>query len=435
MSASERDRFGNPIAPGLAYARGEVVPGTAADLAKLEQAWRQVRERLHAGGRNAVFQLSGLERVMRVDPAKLADLDDELAPVLYGEALDALGLEHLGGDPGRHAVLLLNRLTAALLAAADVMIEPGDTVLGVSARYSHPAVVRAAAHGGGQFRDCVGADGFAQALAGLGKVDVVFLTRLAVSYEILPLDDIRRVIALAREAGARIIVDDAGGARVGPAVFDQPRSLELDVDVAATGLDKYGTEGPRLGLLGGRRELVEAIRARAYELGVEARPMLYPAVVRSLERYRPERVRELVDSTRAVAAALRARLGAERLFETPVTVQIRGEDLLEMLMARSRLNDPPVVPYEATAGLAMLLLRDYGVFTVHFAGLPPGTSALMIKFVPPETLARFGGAERLAEAIDASIDELARVVAEPGALRALLLGADATSEVRVEARV
>ena len=59
-------------------------------------------------------------------------------------------------------------------------------------------------------------------------------------------------------------------------MLDQPRTLELGVDVGATGLDKYGVSGPRLGLLGGRRDLVDAIRARAIELGLEARPLLSP---------------------------------------------------------------------------------------------------------------------------------------------------------------
>jgi L-seryl-tRNA(Ser) seleniumtransferase len=119
---------------------------------------------------------------------------------------------------------------------------------------------------------------------------------------------------------------------------------------------------------------------------------------------------------------LRRRVGANRLFETPVTVQLMAEDLLELAMERGDISEPAVVPYEATAALAMLLLRDHGVLSVHFAGIPPGTAALMIKFLPPETLARFGGPEKLADAIDTSITELAKIVADPSAMRDLLLG-------------
>jgi L-seryl-tRNA(Ser) seleniumtransferase len=318
--------------------------------------------------------------------------------------------------------MMLNRLTAGLWLAANAMIAPGDNVIGVSPRYSHPAVVRAVAGAGGNFVDTTGVDAFEKALSATDKVSTVMLTRLAVSYEILAEKDLRTIVALAGEAGARIIVDDAGGARVGPAIFQQPKSLELGVDMAATGLDKYGTTGPRLGLLAGDTDIVKRIRVRAFEMGMEARPMLYPAVVRSLAQYRSQRVRDLVDATKSVAAELRTRVGANRLFETPVTVQLMAEDLLELVMERGDVSEPPVVPYEATAALAMLLLRDYGVLSVHFAGIPPGTAALMIKFLPPETLARFGGPAKLADAIDASITELSRMITDASAMRELLIG-------------
>jgi len=220
-----------------------------------------------------------------------------------------------------------------------------------------------------------------------------------------------------------VYVDDAGGARVGPASFDQPKTLELGVDVGATGLDKYGVIGPRLGLLAGRAELVSRIRARAFEFGLEARPMLLPAAVRSLEGYRPERVKVLVESTRRVATALRARLG-DRVHETPVTAQLRADDVLAIVLERAGLARAPIVPIEALAALAMALLDDYGFLTVHFAGLPPGTSSLLIKFVPPETLDKVGGPEAVAAAVDASLSRVATLVSEPKRISALLFGDD-----------
>lgn len=320
--------------------------------------------------------------------------------------------------------MLMNRQTAAVLAATLVMVKPGDTVIGVSPSYSHPCITRAAARAGASFIDTVGLDGFEKALAKADNVSLIVLTRLAVSYEILRADEIERIVALAKAANAKVLVDDAGGARVGPAVFDQPRALEFGVDVAATGLDKYGTVGPRLGLLGGNNALVDQIRVCAVELGLEARPMLYPAVVRSLEQYKPARVRELVATTKEVSCGLKALLG-KRVHETPVIAQLRGEDILELAMERANLTTPTVVPYEATAALAMLLLRDHGILTVHFAGLPPGTSALLIKFLPPETVSRFGGAGKLAQAFDNVFDSLALIIDKPDELRQLLLGAPA----------
>jgi L-seryl-tRNA(Ser) seleniumtransferase len=148
--------------------------------------------------------------------------------------------------------------------------------------------------------------------------------------------------------------------------------------------------------------------------------MLYPAAVRSLERYTPARVAALVATTKHVAEALRGKLGA-RLHETPVTAQLPADDVLDVAMERGRLSRPPVVPLEAAAALAMLLLEDYGILTVHFAGLPPGTSSLLFKFIPPETLDRFGGADAFAQAVDHSLSKLGGYLREPGSIRTLLL--------------
>ncbi len=384
------------VAPELPYARGQLLRSTADDVAKLRTAWRIVARR-HAEG--TLYDFTGLVR--SIGPSEDA-LDDELAPALYGERLTELGLEHLGGVAGRDDVFVANRTTAGIVAAMQVLVPPGGRVVGLSAGYSHPAVRRAVALAGGELEDLRELD------APLAAADLLVITRLAVTYEAMTAEQIGRAVELAGDVP--VFVDDAGGARVGPAVFGQPRMLELGAVAGVTGLDKYGTAGPRLGLVGGRAELVARIRARAIELGLEARPMLYPAVVASLEQYRPERVRELVAMTAELAEAL-----PEWAVRTPVAVKLEGEDILAAIGAR----DETVVPVEATAGLAMLLLRDHGVLTVHFAALPPGTSALLLKFVPPETLARFGGARAFADAVDRSLEELARVVAA-GGLRALL---------------
>jgi L-seryl-tRNA(Ser) seleniumtransferase len=377
-----------------AYAAGAILGTTEDHLAKLRVAWRIMASR-------EVFDFTGLERSLVVSESTL---DDELAPALYADRLTELALEHLGGGPDRHDVFIANRTTAALVASMQVLVDPGSRVAGVSPSYTHPAAVRAVRLAGGKFEEGGDPEG----------ADLVVLTRLAVTYEVLPLEDVERVLGL----GVPVFVDDAGGARVAPAVFGQPKTLELGAVAGVTGLDKYGTTGPRLGLLAGERDLVQEIRARAVELGLEARPMLYPAVVHSLEQYRPERVRELVETTNRLGDALTARLG-DWLRRTPVAVRLEGEDILAEA-ARRGGGDAFLAPIEATAALAMLLLRDHGILTVHFAALPPGTSALLLKFIPPETLEHFGGAEAFAAAVDVSLDELATMLDAPSELRSLL---------------
>lgn len=416
-----RDRFGNEYAPGVPYARGKILTCTEDDFRKLRQAWRHIETRVAAGDPDAVFNFSGLEHGLPLEAAELPIANDFVAPALYFEKFRKAALDHFGGSPDRHDAALFNRLTGATYATHLTLVKPGDVVIGVSASYSHPSVVRAVAQAGAKLVDTRGVDQFAEALERESGVSLVVMTRLAVTYEILSVKDIEKVVRSAHARGLPVYVDDAGGARVGPAVFDQPRTLQLGVDLVATGLDKYGTVGPRLGVMAGEKSLVGRIRARGYEIGLEARPFLYPAAFRSLAGSTPERVQHLVETARQVAAAVRTVVG-NRVHETPVIAELLAEDILEIAMERAGITAPPIVPYEAAAALAMLLLRDHGVITVQFVGVPAGTSAVMLKFIAPETLARFGGAGAYARAIDDCLTKLAGTLAEPEKIARLLLG-------------
>jgi len=411
------DRFGNPHASNLSYARGEILRSTEDDFQKLQGAWSLIRER----GPGGTYVFTGLEHSLPLAAEELEFADDEIAPALSFERLKELALDHLGGSPETDDVAVFNRLTAATMATHLTLVKSGDVVIGVSATHSHPSVVRAAGHVGARFIDTAGLCAFRDAIGTERSVALVVLTRLAVTYDLLPLEAIETIVRLAHDKGALVYVDDAGGARVGPAAFGQPRTLELGVDIGATGLDKYGTKGPRFGLLAGRKDLVGRIRVKGFEFGMEARQMLYPAVVRTLEQYDPARVRALIATTKQIAGELRPLLG-NRLRETPTTVQIGADDILEIAMERGGVNEATVVPYEASAALSMLLLRDHGMLMVHFVGVPPGTADLLIKFVPPETLERFGGAGRYAEAVNDSLTRLGELLRDRESIRELLLG-------------
>src|SRR5438105_4512872 len=300
----------------LPYARGSIIRSTEDDFVKLQRAHRVIERRIAAGGPEAIFNFSGLERGLPLEASELALADDEVAPALVGERVRALALEHLGGDPRRHDVMLFNRLTAATFATHLALVAAGDTVLGLSPTYTHPTAIRSARQCGARFVETGDIAGLVAALEREPRVTLLVLTRLAVTYDLLPLETARE--------------------------------------------------------------------------------------------------------------ALRAVFGA-RLHVTPVTAQLRAEDVLALAMERAGVATPPIVPIEATAALAMLLLEDYGVLTVHFAGMPPGTSSLLLKFIPPETLERFGGADALAKAVDSSLDRLAALLRDRAALSALLLGATASS--------
>jgi L-seryl-tRNA(Ser) seleniumtransferase len=415
------DRFGNPLDPNLPYARGRLLPNAEADFRKLRQAWQIVRRRIKEQGSDSVHNFTGLDRSLVIDPEDAPFLNDEIAPALFFERFRELAVSHAGGSPDRHDAALLNRVTAGTYATCFTVVKRGHTVVGLSPTHSHASVVRAVRESGGTLVETTTTEAFAEALDRNPAVDLVILTRLAVTYDLLPIEIVEAGVKLARARGIPVFVDDAGGARIGPVVFDQPKMLGLGVSAGVTGMDKYGFPGPRLGLLVGEKDLVGRIRSKASEFGLEARPFLYAPIVRSLERYRPERVRELYESNQHLMAALRTVFGS-RLHETPVTAQLLAEDILEMAMEEAGLTEPPIVPFEAAAALAMIMLEDHGFLSIHFAGLPLGTSTIVFKFIPPEILARCGGPDTVAKAVRQSISKLADLLKRPNALPPLLFG-------------
>ena len=414
----------DPMSP---YEAGSYLATPEDHFRKLKQAGRVIRSHCERAGPEGIYDFSGLERGLPLSPDLLPWCDDELAQAMFHDDLQRIGLDHMGGRSGTHEVVLLNRVTAGLFTACQVLVEPGSTVIGVSASHSHPAVARAVRAQGAKFTDVAGWQGFERAVSEMNAPAAIIMTRLAVTYDILDIKVIERIVAWARERSIPVILDEAGGARVGPALFGQPKSMELGADLAVTGLDKYGTRGPRLGLMVASADLAARVRSRAFQIGTEARPLFFPAAIASLEGYKEARVRDLVACTMTVGDALRGLVG-DRLLSTGVIVKILGESLLEMAEEHAGLDQREsfkgrIAPIEATAVLSMLLLVKHRMITVHFVGLPPGTSAMLIKFIPPELLSRFGGAHAFAQAVSSCIKELPRYFLDEGAMRKLLFGA------------
>lgn len=432
------DRFENKITGDVPYARGDILSSVEADYQEVTKARRIIRDRIEQDGYDAIFNFSGLERGLPItSPDKMAEsdpklaitslddieaLDDELAPALYGDQFREQAVEHFGGSAPRHDTFLANRLTAATISTFRTLVESGDTVIGIAPSHSHASVVRAANQVDATLVETSSVEEFRDALDTEEGVSLVVLTRMDVTYENFEEGEVEAIIEAAKDANMTVYMDDAGGARVAPAVLDHPKSLETGVDIVGTGLDKYGVNGPRFGLLSGNAAMVEKIRTTAWKFGLEARPTCLIPALHSLQQYDPQKVRDAVDATKEVGNTIESIRG-ESIHETPTIVKLLGEDILEMALDEAGIdeNDSPIVPFEATAAISMLMLRDYGCMTVHFAGIPSGTGDFLLKFIPPNTLERFGGADAFAEAVDTTISDLAELLNDPDEIRALLL--------------
>lgn len=418
------DRFGNPVMDGYAYAMGEILTRTSDQIRKREHAWRIIGEIVREKGVKGIYSFTGLDRGFHPEPEDIEFMDEEIAPGLYLDRFRELAVAMMGGALPAQDAALFNRTGAASFAVMLALLKAGDVVVGLAppaSGVSHPTVIRAVASAGARIIHASDYAGFEAHINSVAGVKLVTILRLRAESELLPLDQLERAIGLAKSRAIPVYLDDAAGARLCPVVYDQPKPLELGVDLAGTGMDKTGLRGPRFGILAGSAALVEQVKAKAFDHGLEGRPAFLPGVVRSLEAYSPAALKVLVDTTRRLGEELRRLLG-ERVTFSRATVMLRDEEVLSIALERAGLSNAAIVPLEASATLSMLLLQDYGIVSVHATTGWPSFGGLLVKDIHPEVVDRLGGAKAFAAAVDASLNTLAKIVGDRSEVKRVLFG-------------
>merc|ERR1719335_1991838 len=83
-------------------------------------------------------------------------------------------------------------------------------------------------------------------------------------------------------------------------------------------------------------------------------------------------------------------------------------------------NSQIIVPFEATAMVAVSMMERHGAYLVNIAAIPSGTTSLMIKFVREDLLEQFGGAAKFSAAIDDCVNHVASIIDKPEKMMELL---------------
>lgn len=418
--AKSIDRFGNPIDVTVGYARGNILRSSVEESGRMEWGRHLVARRVQRLGESGVFNLTGL---IRAYPLEKEDLPALSSQMMFYAAFDGqvedLALHFMGADSSRHTAFVVNRVSAGILAVMLALVSRDKTVLSVvPGGRSHPSIDRAVTTAGGRFLEVVGAREAEDALARTADICLLCVTPITPAKQHMPLSDLRATLSLAAGAALPVFVDDAHMA-VRTAFFGEPPSFQLgEPDLAIFSCDKH-IDGPRAGVLVGRRKLVDLVKARAYELGLEAQTGHYAAVYRALKQYDPARVARMREHLPGVLTALQDRYGSDKVYSAGPGVAMSAEDLLEVAMGGTG-GSVPVVPVEVSSCLSMLLLQEYGIVTIPALGMPGSSPTFRLTLYPDG--ARFGlGA--LVDAVVVSIRRLATHIRDPAAVRQLVLGA------------
>ena len=417
----EIDAFGNQIDPTVGYARGTLLRSSSDEVRRLRNAQRIAAEYADRWGTDAIGVFTGNSRRFPVEPGDLAGWCEEwVGPGVFADRLREAAVEHLGGG-AEHIAAVTNRTSGGLVAAV-LALSAGRPVLSVvpGGDRSHTSVIR-----GCQLAavPLVEIDEARLLLTALSEHRPALVLVTAVTSTLARTDDsdTEAAINAARTAGATVLMDEAYGARVRPVLHGGAKSLALGADAAITNTDKAGLSGPRAGVIAGRTEVVVAILAKGSELGIEARAPVAAGALRSLEAFEPRLLEQEAANGQAVADAIAGHLGEAAIKRTDLGPSISEETLLGLVLEQPGGAACRLAPCEATAAVAMLLLRDHGVLTVNSHGQPGGRVCLRLK--PTDgAIDRVGGVGALTAALVDSISMVGRNAADHDWVARLLFG-------------
>lgn len=419
------DRFGNEIDPTVGYARGPVLSASKDEVLKLRYGRRLVRQRLERFGSSGLFDLTGLPRAFPLNPEDLPSLASQLTFYTHcdGKA-EPLALGFVGADPSRHSALILNRVSTAVLAICFAFIKPGDVVLSIAPKQgsrSHPSVQRAVERVGGVLREAVGLEGVRALADQYPHAKMLVVTPITADKRHLDPQEFRGAVALGRERGFTVFVDDAHmAARC--AFFGEPAGFQLaDPDLLVFSADKH-IVGPRAGVLVGRQKLMEPIRTLALEFGLEAQSGHYVAVTRALEAHDPEAVRRAGLLVYELLPRVQEAYGAGRAYLAGPGVAMSGDDAIAVALGINGASGSQLTGVEAASLVSLQMLAEHGIATVAAVSMPGSAPVIRIMMFRDGPRA---GVERILAALEDGLQTLASVLNEPEAARGLILGGPA----------
>jgi len=416
------DRFGNPLDPIVRYARGRILRGSDDEVRRMQLARRMVGDIVRAKGKEAVYDLSGMNRGSGITAEDVPYLTSHVPFFEHYEGkTEPLALKHMGADPARHRALILNRVSAANFIALTTVLEPGDRVLAFApvGGASHPSTVRPVSMAGAHLTEFHTFHELESAWNADGAPRLLLITPISASKHHIPLEELKKAVSLARGPQTLTYVDDAHMAsRI--AFFDEPLTFQLgDVDLAVCSTDKH-IAGPRAGVLVGQAQLITAIASRTYELGLDAQAGQYVGVANALRNFDPRPVRQAGELAKGLVDILARKYWPKRAYLGGPGVSISGDDVLDIaLEARGRGRKPRLVAVEAAGLVAMQMLEQDNILTIGAVSMPGSAPAVRLMMYPDGPRL---GVDRIVHAIEQSIGRLGEVVDDLDAARKQLIG-------------
>ena len=343
-----------------------IVNNSLDEVKKRESALKIIKEIISDNGRDSLYDVTGLSGGFIASDEELNLLETYVGPAIFEDELQIVGKEHLGGEK----VLAVNRTSSGILASILALVNEGDHVSHFLAEFpAHPSIPRSCAIVGASYDEFVDIDKFTIT----ENTSLVVVTGSTMDHKVIDEELFKKVIDMAHDKDIPVLVDDASGARLRTAVFNQRKATELGADLVVTSTDKL-MPGPRGGLMAGRKDLIDGIKVKANQFGLEAQPPLILAMVNGIRNYTEENLVKAISRKEEFYGLLSKKY--EMFEKTPTGVMVSEDALknqLEKLNVKTELSKK-----DCCFLWAMVLLKDFGIITIPAVGMPGASATLRI---------------------------------------------------------
>lgn len=338
-----------------------LIKNSLDEMKKREISLKVIKSIIDKKGKNSLCDLTGLSGGFLAKQNDLNLLETYIGPAIFEEELQIVGKEHLGGEK----IFAANRTSSGILATILALVKKNTSVIHFLPEFpSHPSIPRSCKLVGAKYLEFDNLDDFKNNFS--EDTSLVIITGSTMDHKILEIDDFNDIIGIAKNNNIPVLVDDASGARLRTAIYFQDKATDLGADLVVTSTDKL-MMGPRGGLMAGKSELIDKIKTKAHQFGLEAQPPSILAMVKGLEEYDENNLRKSLSKKEKLVILVDSRFSMFE--ETPTGIMVSEKSLEKEVLLNNEIN-PNISSKDLCFLWAMILLKEENIITIPAVSMP-----------------------------------------------------------------
>ncbi|MDL2246180.1 TIGR03576 family pyridoxal phosphate-dependent enzyme [Methanobrevibacter sp. OttesenSCG-928-K11] len=339
-----------------------IVDNSLDELKKRENALTIIKHFIFNKNRNALFDLTGLSGGFIATDQEINLLETYIGPAVFEEEIQKYGKIHLCGEK----ILPVNRTSSGILATILALVEEDSNVIHFLPEFpAHPSIIRACNLVNANYFEFDNINKFHI----LENTSLIIITGSTMDHKILDENLFKEVISQAKNHNIPVFVDDASGARLRTTIFNQEKAFDLGADLVITSTDKL-MNGPRGGLMTGTKDLIDMVKVKANQFGLEAQPPIILAMLNALKEYDGEDLINAFSKKEDFIKLLETKF--TNFQKTPTGVMISVEGLYNEVKRNN--TNISVSKKDLSFIYSMILLKNEGIITIPAVSMP-GASA------------------------------------------------------------